>query len=419
MSSVRDFDVLVFGATGFAGKYATEYLLESALTPRWAIAGRSRTKLDALLAQLRGKHPSAAHAPTVLVADALGPAEALQTIFERTRVVINCAGPYSRMGAPVVAAAVAAGAHYVDIAGEPNHILGTMDSLHDRAAESGLLVVPACGFDHIPTDIGGYSIMSRVLREKAAEKGVKDPKMGIEMVAQFLEGPAGYSINTGTLDSIFEIIFRPREVQRLQSKLADRVPGPPVIPYDGQFGFGIGREPRLGPESPVLLANNGEAEAMGRTLTLVDAGLGTKGMPGSDTVAFRAYWNLWTWIAVLKVICGFIVCLFVAILPGGRRLVVNNASLFTMGVFSEKGPTEEQVQNSSVELTYFGRAQSSDGKDVAHAVVKGRCPEPAYDATSRMAIASAFTILEERENCQRAAFSRLVWRFILQTFNLG
>ncbi len=55
------------------------------------------------------------------------------------------------------------------------------------------------------------------------------------------------------------------------------------------------------------------------------------------------------------------------------------------------------MENTSVELMFFGRAKGSDEKDIAHAVVKGRCPEPAYVATSRMAIASALTILEERE----------------------
>lgn len=395
MEHERDFDVIIYGATGFVGKYATAYMLEHALTARWAVAGRSLAKLQGLVHGLKEKYPGA-DPPEIVVADALGPPEKLRAAFRRARVVMNLAGPYSRLGRPVVAAAVAAGAHYVDVTGEPIHILRTELDFHSEAVEKGLLVVPACGYDHVPADIG-WSFAADVLRERAVRQGMRSPKMDIEMFMRLCFPPCGYCINTGTLDSIIQVVKTFREAQRTEKQIMKRYGIAPIGYHRDKFGFGTGREPRLGPHRPVVCPNDGETFAVRRTLHRVDAGMGPEGLPGSDSVSFKAYLVLGTWGALFKMIISIFVCLVIAFCPGGQRLILRHPRVFTWGIFSADGPTEEQVAKTTSESTFIGRARTAEGKRNAHAVVKCKFPEPTYVATSRIAIAAAFTILDERE----------------------
>ena len=101
----REFDVIIYGATGYTGRLVAEYFARTypeAGGPRWAVAGRSEIKLQGLLQGL-----SASPAGFIL-ADSEDP-QSLQKMAERTSVVINTAGPYQLYGGPVVAACVAAG----------------------------------------------------------------------------------------------------------------------------------------------------------------------------------------------------------------------------------------------------------------------------------------------------------------------
>ena len=102
----REFDVVVFGATGFTGRLVAEYLAAAKERPRWAIAGRSKAKLDALGLGV-----------PVLIADALEPA-AMAALAQRTKVVCTTVGPYAKYGSEVVAACAAHGTHYCDLTGE-------------------------------------------------------------------------------------------------------------------------------------------------------------------------------------------------------------------------------------------------------------------------------------------------------------
>lgn len=395
MTSEREFDVIVYGATGFVGKYATAYLGEHSLTTRWAVAGRSRAKLQHLVHRLKQKHPTL-HPPTILVADALGPPEKLCAAFRRARLVLNLAGPFSRLGRPVVSAAVASGAHYVDVTGEPIHILRTELDLHAEAAAKGLLVVPACGFDHVPADIG-CAFTAGVLRERARRKGMREPMMDIEMFMRLCRPTCGYCMGTGTLDSIMQVVKTFGAAWRTERRILARYGVRPIRYYGDKFGVGMGREPRLGGRRPVICPNDGETFAVRRTLQRVDAGLGPEGLLGSDSVAFKAYIVLGSWWALFQLVISIIVCLFVAYCPGGERMILRYPGMFTWGLFCAKGPTEEQVAKTSSECTFIGRARTAEGKSEAHVVVMSKLPEPTYVATSRIAIAAAFTILHERE----------------------
>jgi short subunit dehydrogenase-like uncharacterized protein len=155
MKAARQYDVVLFGATGFTGGLTADYLAAHAPAEmRWALAGRNRTKLDAVAAKLAAAAQEAPK-PDVLVADAAD-AAALREIAEKTGVVISTVGPYALHGWPLVAACAAAGTDYCDLTGEPEFVDRVWVEHHEEAERTGARLVHCCGFDSIPHDLGAY-----------------------------------------------------------------------------------------------------------------------------------------------------------------------------------------------------------------------------------------------------------------------
>ncbi|WP_405666901.1 saccharopine dehydrogenase NADP-binding domain-containing protein [Streptomyces sp. NBC_01166] len=151
----RPYDVVLFGATGFVGALTAEYLAAHAPEGcRWALAGRSRGKLEQLRERLAGRHPRCADLP-LLTADA-DDADALRELAGSTHVVASTVGPYVWYGEKLVAACAEAGTDYTDLTGEAEFV-DRMYLEHDaRARETGARLVHACGFDSVPHDLGAY-----------------------------------------------------------------------------------------------------------------------------------------------------------------------------------------------------------------------------------------------------------------------
>ena len=155
MTADRDFDIVLFGATGFTGELTAAYLAEHAPAGcRWALAGRNQGKLEEVRARLAEIDPSCSDLP-LLHADSTDPAS-LTAVAEAARVVITTVGPYLLYGEPLVAACAEAGTDYVDLTGEPEFVDRMYLAHHDRAVETGARIVHACGFDSIPHDLGAY-----------------------------------------------------------------------------------------------------------------------------------------------------------------------------------------------------------------------------------------------------------------------
>jgi short subunit dehydrogenase-like uncharacterized protein len=148
-------DIVVFGATGFTGELTAAYLAEHAPDGlRWALAGRSMDKLEAVRRRLAKIDPSLSELP-LLQADSSDD-ESLRAVAASAKVVITTVGPYLQYGEPLVAACAVAGTDYVDLTGEPEFVDRMYLEHHDEAVASGARIVHACGFDSIPHDLGAW-----------------------------------------------------------------------------------------------------------------------------------------------------------------------------------------------------------------------------------------------------------------------
>jgi short subunit dehydrogenase-like uncharacterized protein len=143
--SARDFDVVLYGATGFAGRQTVAYFRRHAPEGlRWAIAGRDRVRLEALGAPV-----------PILVAEA-GDQSQVDAIVARTRVLATTAGPFKLFGDPFVDACVRLRAHYVDMSGETARIRGLIDRYHSAAMAAGVRIVNFCAISSTPADLGVF-----------------------------------------------------------------------------------------------------------------------------------------------------------------------------------------------------------------------------------------------------------------------
>jgi short subunit dehydrogenase-like uncharacterized protein len=146
----RDHDIVLLGATGFAGELTAAYLAAHAPAGcRLALAGRNQAKLAAV----RDRLPARPTEVALLAADTDDPAS-LRALAASTRVLATTVGPYALYGDGVVAACAEAGTDYLDLTGEPEFVDTSWLRHHDTAVGSGARLVHAAGFDSIPHDLG-------------------------------------------------------------------------------------------------------------------------------------------------------------------------------------------------------------------------------------------------------------------------
>ena len=183
----REFDIVVFGASGFVGRLTADYLAAHAPSDlRIALGGRSAERLTLVREELG---EVAADWP-VVVADT-SDEDAVRALARSTRVVATTVGPYARYGLPLVAACAAEGTHYADLTGEVLFVRDSLDRYADVARGSGARIVHSCGFDSVPSDIGVLLL---------AEQARADGEGTLETTTLVVRSMRG-GISGGTIDS--------------------------------------------------------------------------------------------------------------------------------------------------------------------------------------------------------------------------
>jgi len=229
-ASERPHEVVLFGATGFTGGLTAEYLAEHARPgTEWALAGRSRGKLEALRERLAGINDACSDL-ALLHAD-VGEPDSLREVAESARVVITTVGPYVHYGEPLVAACAAAGTDYVDLTGEPEFVDSMWLRHHERAESSGSRIVHCCGFDSIPHDLGAYFTVQQL------------PE-GVPMDLQGVVG-AGGTFSGGTYHSAVNAFARVRQTAAAAKQRREREPRPEGRKVKNVRG-GVHRDPAGG-----------------------------------------------------------------------------------------------------------------------------------------------------------------------------
>ena len=197
-STDRDLSVVVFGASGIAGRNVAAYLAQRAgeTGARWAVVGRDPAKLERTLGEI------GVSAPETLVADVEDPAS-LAAMASRTRVVLDLVGPYTLYGTPVIEACVANGSHYADLTGEIPFVRQTIDAFHDRAAAAGVKIVQVSGFEAMPADLA-VLLAAETARERWEENLAE---ADVQVTITQPQGRIGLSdmVSGGSLQSMAEM----------------------------------------------------------------------------------------------------------------------------------------------------------------------------------------------------------------------
>ncbi|XP_053315593.1 saccharopine dehydrogenase-like oxidoreductase [Spea bombifrons] len=403
----RQYQMVVLGASGFTGQYVVEEVArlldgEEFKGPglRWAVAGRSREKLEDVLRRAadRMAKPQLKSDVGVIICDVNDP-PSLAEMCKKASVVLDCVGPYRFFGEPVVKACVENGAHFLDISGEPQFLEGMYLKYDSLAAEKGVYIVGSTGFDSIPADMG-------VLFTRNSLKGTLT---AVESFLSFKSGPSGISLHDGTWQSAVYGVADQGNLKNLRKQLAYK-----RLPV-------IGR--KLKRRGPVFYSNEvkkyavlfpgSDASVVRRTQRYLHEHLQETPVQYS---AYAAIGGLGSVITLM--IAGFFFFLF-SKLSCGRKLLIKYPKFFSFGYFSAEGPTQKQMDEASFSMTFFGEGYSEgqdpqQGKPNLKICTQVSGPEVAYVSTPIAMVQAAATILKEPESLPKrggvftpgAAFSK-------------
>ncbi|AEV81581.1 enoyl reductase [Actinoplanes sp. SE50] len=260
----RDYEVIVYGATGFVGALVARHLAGHAPAgTRIALAGRSPAKLEAVKTRLGVDWP-------IVVADA-GDPDAMATLAGRAHVIITTVGPYAKYGRALAHACAAAGTDYVDLTGEVLFARDSIDENHELARGTGARIVHSCGFDSIPSDIGVHVLHQQVVADGAGEL------TDTTLVVTSMHG----GVSGGTIDSMRNQV----DVMKKDPSLR-RVAGSPYsLSPDRQA------EPKLGRQSDMdtIPASEVDPKLRGRLAPFVMASYNTRVVRRSNALRGWAY----------------------------------------------------------------------------------------------------------------------------------
>ena len=356
MATGREFDVIVYGATGYTGRLVAEYLAQTygvGGDVSWAMAGRSADKLAAV----RDEIGAPAETPLV-VADANDEAS-LTSMVERAGCIATTVGPYQLYGEPLGAACAEAGTDYGVLCCEPGLMHAMIGKYEGKAQESGARIVFSCGFDSIPFDLGVW------FTQEAAKEKLGGPVPRIKGRVRKMEG----TFSGGTFASFKETMAA---VQRDPSLIAVL-----QTPFALTMGFD-------GPEQPHGMAPVEDEDIGSWSAPFIMASINTKNVHRSNALMGHAYGKDFVYDEMM--LTG----------PGeqGKAMAEGVASTNMMGGDGPapgEGPTKEERENGFYDVLFYGVA--SDGGVVKAGVTGDK--DPGYGSTSKMLAESALCLVKD------------------------
>ena len=205
----RNFDVVIYGATGFTGKLVVEYMLNQYGNDNsisWAMAGRSHEKLIAV----RDKLGVSDQVPLLIVDS--NDKSSVTEMVKQTKCVLTTVGPYQLYGNDIVAECAALGTDYVDLCGEPGWMHEKIAAHTEAAKASGARIIFSCGFDSIPFDLGVFFLQKEVIKKfgkPAANIRGRVRAMNGEFSGGTAASMAATMSSLKTKPELFEILVNP------------------------------------------------------------------------------------------------------------------------------------------------------------------------------------------------------------------
>ena len=346
-----EFDIIVYGASGFTGRLVAEYLAVQGVK-KWAMAGRSLSKL----AEVRDLMGLPSDTPLV-IADASQPATLVE-MCNRTRVVLTTVGPYQLYGPELVAACAETGTDYVDLCGEPAWMREMIDAHDERAKQTGARIVFSCGFDSIPFDLGVWFL------QQEANKRHGKPAPRVKGRVRKMQGGA----SGGTIASLTETM-----------KAAAK--NPKIIGIlKSSFGLTPGFE---GPAQPSGLMPEYDAATGTWTAPFVMAPINTKNVHRTNFLLGHPYGRDFVYDEMVMTTIG----------DAGRAMAEAMAKANPFGdskLQPGEGPSKEERDNGFYDVLFIGEYPGGDSVRVSVSGDK----DPGYGSTSKMIAESALTLLE-------------------------
>ena len=358
MSEAPEFDVIIYGSTGYTGRLVAEYMVQeygkSADAPKWAMAGRSLKKLE----EVRDLIGAPKDTPLV-VADSDDPAS-IDMMASRTKVVLTTVGPYQLYGDEVVAACVRHGTHYVDLCGEPGWMREMIDKHQKAAEESGAQICFSCGFDSIPFDLGVLML------QKEMEKRYGKPASRIRGRVRSMEG----TFSGGTAAS-------------LGATMKALAKNPSLVKILGSsFGLTPGFK---GADQPNMLIPKYDKTIDSWVAPFIMAPINTKNVHRTNFLLDFPYGEDFKYDEMVVTSPGDLGKQAAEMVAKANPFAGENTP--TPG----EGPTREQRESGSYDIVFIG--ETADG-ETASLCVKGD-KDPGYGSTSKMIAESALCLAED------------------------
>lgn len=358
MNPAAEFDIIVYGASGYTGRLVAEYLAGRygvGGEVSWAMAGRSADKLAAV----RDEIGAPSQTPLV-TADADDPAS-LDAMVRRGKAILTTVGPYQLYGAGLVAACAAAGTDYLDLCGEPAWMRQMIDAHDAEARASGARILFSCGFDSIPFELGVWFL------QQEAQSRLGAPAARVKGRVRGMQG--GFSGGTAA---------------SLRATMAAAMKDPGVIellrdPFALTPGF-------KGPDQPAGMAPEFDPDIDAWVAPFVMAAINTRNVHRSNALLGQAYG------------AGFVYDEMTIAGPGESGEAAANAMAAAGGGLGGEGgpkpgegPSKEEREAGFFDLLFVGLGP--DGRQVRAAV--GGDKDPGYGATSKMIAETAICLVKD------------------------
>ena len=356
----KDIDIIIYGATGFTGKLCVKYFQSLDTTVTWAMAGRNLIKLEKVAKENQTN-------VEILIADS-DDEKALDNLTSRARVILSTTGPFHRYGSKLVASCIKNHTHYVDITGENFWVKGLIEKHHKEASAKGIRIIPSCGFDSIPSDLGTFF----------AAKALSQPIKRIESFHSYQGGASG-----GTLETMFSMG---------ELDLGDDLTDPFLLNPEDSYSnkqkqlssdrVGIAKKPEINAWSGPFIMATANTRVVRRTEALL--ALRQESYGADFTYQEHAFHKSWFSAVKSLILTGLSVLVLLSPL---KRLV--KPFLPKPG----EGPSESVQENGWFDCKYIVETEEGT-KKVFNMSGKG---DPGYKVTSKLVSECALCLIEDLE----------------------